>query len=344
MNVRPLGSTELMVSEFCLGTMTFGEQNSEAEAHAQLDLAFDRGVNFIDVAEMYPVPPRAETQGRTEAYVGSWLARQPRERVVLATKVTGPARGYDWIRGGPRLSPVQMRQALEGSLRRLRTDYVDLYQLHWPDRYVPMFGERDYDVSREREAVPMLEQIEALAGFVREGKVRYLGLSNETPWGVCEFMRLAGEHGLPRMATLQNAYHLLNRGFETGLAEVCHRLDVPLLAYSPLAFGILSGKYLDHPEADGRLSRYPAFGRRYAKPNVAEAAAEYVRIARSAGLDPARMALAFVAGRRFVGATIVGASTLQQLEINLGAAGMVLSREVLAEIEQVRLRYPDPAP
>ncbi|MEW6764981.1 MAG: NADP(H)-dependent aldo-keto reductase [Pseudomonadota bacterium] len=344
MNIRPLGTTDLRVSELCLGTMTFGEQNSEAEAHAQLDLAVAHGVNFIDVAEMYPVPPRGETQGRTEAYVGSWLARQVRDRLVIATKVTGPARGYDWIRGGPRISAAHLREALEGSLRRLRTDYVDLYQIHWPDRYVPMFGETSYDASREREAVPILEQLETLAGFVREGKVRHIGLSNETPWGVCEFMRLAREHGLPRIATIQNAYHLLNRTFETGLAEVCHHLEVPLLAYSPLAFGMLSGKYLDDPRADGRLTRYPAFGRRYAKPNVSPAAAEYVRIARAAGLDPARMALAFVASRRFVGATIIGATSLEQLEANLGAAGLVLSGDVLAEIEQVHLRYPNPAP
>lgn len=344
MNIRPLGTTDLRVSELCLGTMTFGEQNTEAEAHAQLDLAVAQGVNFIDVAEMYPVPPRAETQGRTEAYVGSWLARQPRERFVLATKVTGPARGYDWIRGGPRVSPEQLREALEGSLRRLRTDYVDLYQIHWPDRYVPMFGESSYDASFERETIPIRDQLETLAGFVREGKVRHIGVSNETPWGVCEFRRIAAEHGLPRIATIQNAYHLLNRTFETGLAEACHHLQVPLLAYSPLAFGTLSGKYVDEPQAAGRLNLFPGFGRRYAKPNVMPAVREYLRIAHAAGLDPAQMAIAFVATRHFTGSTIIGATTLDQLRTNLGAAGMTLSGDVLAEIEQVHLRYPNPAP
>ncbi len=344
MNTRKLGTTDLWVSELCLGTMTFGEQNTEAEAHAQLDLAVAHGVNFIDVAEMYPVPPRAETQGRTESYVGSWLARQARDRVVLATKVTGPARGYDWIRGGPRISPEHLREALEGSLRRLRTDYVDLYQIHWPDRYVPMFGESSYDASRERETIPIRAQLETLAGFVREGKVRHIGLSNETPWGLCEFMRLASEHGLPRIATIQNAYHLLNRTFETGLAEVCHHLEVPLLAYSPLAFGALTGKYIADRQAAGRLTLFPGFGRRYAKPNVMPAVREYLRIAREAGLDPARMAIAFVATRRFVGATIIGATSLDQLRTNLGAAGMTLPEDVLAEIEQVHLRYPNPAP
>lgn len=344
MNIRKLGTTDLRVSELCLGTMTFGEQNTEAEAHAQLDLAVAHGVNFIDVAEMYPVPPRAETQGRTEAYVGRWLARQARERFVLATKVTGPARGYDWIRGGPRISPEQLREALEASLRRLRTDYVDLYQIHWPDRYVPMFGESSFDASRERENVPIRAQLETLASFVREGKVRHIGLSNETPWGVCEFMRLAAEHGLPRIATIQNAYHLLNRTFETGLAEACHHLQVPLLAYSPLAFGALTGKYIADPQAPGRLNLFPGFGRRYAKPNVDPAVREYLRIARVADLDPARMAIAFVATRRFTGSTIIGATTLDQLRINLGAAGMALPEDVLDAIEEVHLRYPNPAP
>lgn len=345
MNTRPLGRTGLRVSELCLGTMTFGEQNTEAEAHQQLDMAIAHGVNFIDVAEMYPVPPRGETQGLSEAYVGNWLARQPRERIVLATKVTGPARGYDWIRGGPRILPAHLREALEGSLRRLRTDYIDLYQIHWPDRYVPMFGESAYDAARERETVPIETQLETLAEFIRAGKVRYIGVSNETPWGVCEFARLAEQHGLPRVATIQNAYNLLNRSFETGgLAEVSHHLNVPLLAYSPLAFGMLSGKYLNHAPSEARLNRFPAFGRRYGKPNVAPATAEYVSIARDAGLNPTQMAIAFAATRPFSGAAIIGATSLEQLRINLGAAGMTLPVDVLEAIETVQLRYPNPAP
>ena len=345
MNIRPLGMTDLRVSELCLGTMTFGEQNTEAEAHQQLDMAIAHGVNFIDTAEMYPVPPRGETQGRTEMYVGSWLARQPRDRIVLATKITGPGRGYDWVRGGPRISPEQLREALEGSLRRLRTDYIDLYQIHWPDRYVPMFGESLYDAERERETVPIRMQLETLAEFVRAGKVRHIGVSNETPWGLCEFVRLAEQHGLPRVATIQNAYSLLNRSFETGgLAEASHHLNVPLLAYSPLAFGVLSGKYIEEAPAGARLNRFPGFGRRYAKPNVAPAATEYVRVAREAGLEPAQMAIAFAATRRFTGAAIIGATSLEQLTVNLGAAGMSLPKDVLEAIETVQLRYLNPAP
>ncbi|MFP4271875.1 MAG: aldo/keto reductase, partial [Halothiobacillaceae bacterium] len=245
MNHRRIGHSDLQVSELCLGTMTFGEQNDLAEAHAQLDQAVAAGVNFIDTAEMYPVPPRAQTQGETERMVGQWLARQRREQLVVATKVTGPARGFDWIRGGPRITPAQIEQAIEDSLQRLRTDYVDLYQIHWPDRYVPMFGARHYLPEQSRETERIEVQLEALDRLVQAGKVRYLGLSNETPWGVMRFLQAAGERGAARIISVQNAYHLLNRSFESGgLAEVCHHEGVSLLPYSPLAFGLLSGKYL----------------------------------------------------------------------------------------------------
>ncbi|MGD9889616.1 MAG: NADP(H)-dependent aldo-keto reductase [Halothiobacillaceae bacterium] len=341
---RKLGWTEIDISALSLGTMTFGEQNSEAEAHAQLDMAREHGVNLIDVAEMYPVPPRAETQGLTEIFVGHWLARQPRDKVVLATKVTGPSRGFDWIRGGPRINAEHLRAALEGSLRRLRTDYIDLYQIHWPDRYVPMFGETAFDARRIHECTPILQQLEVLDEFVQSGKVRYIGLSNETPWGVSEFVRLAEKHGLPRIASIQNAYNLLNRTFEQGLAEVCYYTNVPLLAYSPLAFSWLTGKLHQSPQAEGRIQQFPNFGRRYAKPHVPEASAEYVRIAQEAGLDPAQMALAFVLEQPFVGSVILGATSLEQLKTNLGALDIQLPANVRGKLDLIHRRFPNPAP
>jgi aryl-alcohol dehydrogenase-like predicted oxidoreductase len=342
MEYRQLG--DLRVSALCLGTMTFGEQNSEAEAHAQLDYAVARGVNFIDTAEMYPVAPRAETVHRTEAYIGSWLKQQPRDRLVVATKIAGPARGFGWIRGGPRITREQLHAALDGSLRRLQTDYVDLYQIHWPDRYVPMFGATRYDAAQERDATPIAEQLQALAELVQAGKVRHIGLSNETPWGVMEFVRCAEQLGLPKIVSLQNAYHLMNRTFEAGLAEVCRHASVGLLAYSPLAFGWLTGKYLDNPQAHGRLTLFPGFGQRYAKPNVPAASREYVRIAREAGLNPAQMALAYARSRGFTTSVILGATTLEQLKENLDSAGLTLHEDVISQIEAVHRLYPDPAP
>jgi len=344
MELRRLGDSDLKVSSLCLGTMTFGEQNTEAEAHQQLDFAISRGVNFIDTAEMYPVPPKGETQGRTEAYVGSWLIKQPRDKLIAATKVTGPSRGFDWIRGGPRVERRQLEAALEGSLKRLQTDYVDLYQIHWPDRYVPMFGASSYNIGKEVETVPIEEQLAVLAEFVKAGKVRYVGLSNETPWGTCQFLQAAEKLDLPRIVSIQNAYHLMNRTFETGLAEVCRHANVGLLAYSPLAFGCLSGKYVDNPQARGRITLFPGFGQRYLKPNVSAATAEYVRIAREAGLDPAQMALAFVRARWFTASAIVGATTPEQLKSNLDSAQLMLGADVLEQIEKIHQQYPNPAP
>ena len=344
MEIRRLGASDLQVSALSLGTMTFGEQNSEADAHAQLDLAVSRGVNFIDTAEMYPVPPRAETQGRTESYVGTWLKQQPRDKLIIATKITGPSRGFSWIRNGPRIDRQQIAAAIDGSLKRLQTDYVDLYQIHWPDRYVPMFGATGYDVAQEHDAVTIAEQLEALAGLVKVGKVRHIGLSNETPWGVSEFVKCAEKTGLPKIVSVQNAYHLMNRSFETGLAEVCHHSKVSLLAYSPLAFGHLSGKYLADPSAKGRITLFPNFGQRYAKPNVPAASKEYVRIAQEAGLSPATMALAFARTRWFTSSVILGATNLKQLKENLDSAEVVLSAEALEKIEAAHRRYPNPAP
>ncbi|QID18709.1 NADP(H)-dependent aldo-keto reductase [Nitrogeniibacter mangrovi] len=345
MQYRRLGTSELVVSHVCLGTMTFGQQNTEAEGHAQLDAAFAAGVNFVDVAEMYPVPTRADTYGATERIVGTWLRRQPRDKVILATKIAGPGRALGWIRGGPRaMDASNLREALDGSLKRLQTDYVDLYQLHWPERNQPMFGQTGFDPSAERECTPIRDQLEALAGLVRAGKIRYVGLSNEHPWGVMRFVQLAREHDLPVVVSIQNAYNLLNRVFEYGLSEVCYRENVGLLAYSPLAFGHLSGKYLDQPDAAGRLTLFPHFGQRYEKPAVAAAVAEYAALARAHGLTPTQLALAFVYGRWFVTSTIIGATSLAQLQENLDCADMGMTEALEDAIAEVHARHTNPAP
>ncbi len=340
-----LGEGGPKVSAICLGTMTFGQQNDEAEGHAQLDRAFEHGINFIDTAEMYPVPAREETSGATERIVGSWLAGKPRERIVLATKAAGPARSLHWIRGGPpALDRANLRAAVEGSLRRLRTDYIDLYQLHWPERNQPMFGQWQYDPAKERACTPIRAQLETLAELVAEGKIRRIGLSNEHPWGVMEFARLATELKLPRVVSIQNAYSLLNRVFEYGLAEVCHRERIGLLAYSPLAFGLLSGKYLADPAASGRITLFAQFGQRYAKPNVAPAVAAYAALARRHGLAPTQLALTFVYRQTCVASTIIGATTMAQLEENLAAWNVDIAPELAAGIEAIHLQYSNPAP
>jgi aryl-alcohol dehydrogenase-like predicted oxidoreductase len=343
MNYRQLGNSPLRVSEIALGTMTFGEQNTLAEACAQLDYALAHGVNFIDTAEMYPVPGRAETQGRTEEYVGHWLRKQARDRLVIASKVAGPARGFAWIRGGPQaLDRANITAALEGSLRRLQTDHLDLYQIHWPERNVPMFGNSCYEPERERPCTSIEEQLTVLSELVQSGKVRYIGLSNETPWGIAEFLKVAERMGLQRVVSVQNPYNLINRVFEYGMHEMCHREQVSLLVYSPLAFGLLSAKYLDDPQAAGRMTLFPAFGQRYHKPHVAEAVAAYAGLAREHGLTPAAMALAFVRSRPFVTSTIIGATTLQQLGANLELPE--LSAEVLQGIAAIHARHSIPAP
>ena len=342
---RPLGRSTLVVPEVCLGTMTFGEQTSEQDAHKQLDFALDNGVNFFDTAEMYAVPAKAETCGASERILGRWLKRQKREQVLVATKVAGPSRNLDWIRGGPpALDRTNIRAAIDGSLQRLQTDYVDLYQLHWPERNQPMFGLWQYDPSKERECTPIREQLETLAELVREGKIRAIGLSNEHPWGIMQFLRLAEELGLPRVLCTQNAYNLVTRTFETSLAEVCHREQVGLLAYSPLAFGHLTGKYLDGHDTDGRISRWPAFGQRYSKPNVVPAVTAYVALAARHGLTPTQLALGFVRSRWFVSSTIIGASSLAQLQETLPATQTPISDDLLAEIDAIHLQYTNPAP
>ena len=343
MQTRPLGDTGIEVSRLCLGTMTFGEQNSEAEAHEQLDRAVAFGINFIDTAEMYPVPPRAETQGRTEAYIGSWLKhRGSRDDIILASKASGP--GPEHIRGGPRLSRDHLHQAIDASLSRLQTDYIDLYQLHWPERSANFFGKLGYAHDDEEDATPLEETLAALKELVDAGKVRAIGLSNDTPWGVMRALQLAETQGVPRVAAVQNPYNLLNRSFEVGLAEIAHRERVGLLAYSPLAFGMLSGKYLDGARPEGaRLTLFERF-QRYTNPQAQAATAEYVQIARDAGLDPARMALAFVNSRDFLTSNIIGATSMTQLESNLASESLRLDGQVLEAIEDVHRRYSNPAP
>ena len=343
MRYLQLGTSDLHVSDLCLGTMTWGEQNTIDDAHSQLDYAVAHGINCIDTAEMYPVPARATTQGRTEEYLGHWLKKQARDKIIIATKVTGPARGFDWIRGGPRVTATQIAQAVETSLQRLQTDYIDLYQIHWPDRNVPMFGQSAYDPEAERDAAPIAEQLAAFAALVKAGKIRHIGLSNETPWGVSEFIKVAELAGLPRAVSIQNAYNLINRVFEYGLAETCALEHIGLLAYSPLGFGMLTGKY-QVPGASGRLTLFPAFGQRYNKPNVDEAANAYAEIAHQAGMTPATLALAFVRSRWFASSTIIGATTMEQLKENIDSARVTLSADTIKAIDVVHARYPNPAP
>jgi aryl-alcohol dehydrogenase-like predicted oxidoreductase len=344
-NPRPLGRGNLVVPDVCLGTMTFGEQTSEADAHSQLDFALASGVNFLDTAEMYAVPPRAETCGVSESIVGRWLRRQQRDRIIVATKVAGPSRNLGWIRNGPpSLDRANIRAAIDGSLQRLQTDYVDLYQLHWPERNQPMFGQWQFDPAQERECTPIRAQLEALAELVAENKVRAIGVSNEHPWGVMQFVRLADELGLPRILCTQNAYSLVNRTFETALAEVCHREQVGLLAYSALAFGHLTGKYLADPAAPGRLTQWPAFGQRYGKPNVVPAVTAYAALAKRHGLTLTQLALGFVRSRWFVSSSIIGASSLAQLQETLPATRAPIAAELLAEIDAIHLRFTNPAP
>ncbi|EIC20010.1 NADP(H)-dependent aldo-keto reductase [Thiorhodovibrio frisius] len=346
MRYLPLGRTDIRVSEICLGTMTFGEQNTEAEAFEQLDYALDQGINFIDTAELYPVPPRGETQGLTETYIGNWLAeRKVRDKVILASKVVGAADWVPHIRNDQaKLDRSNIQKALNESLKRLKTDYLDLYQLHWPDRETNYFGKLGYEPPAEDKSVPLLETLQALDEQVKAGKIRHVGLSNETPWGTMTMLKLAEQQGLPRMVSIQNPYSLLNRTFEIGLAEVAMREDCGLLAYSPLGFGVLSGKYLNGARPAGaRVTLFSRFDR-YSNPEADKATADYVAIAHRHDLDPAQMALAWVNSRPFLTANIIGATTMEQLKANIASAEMHLSTEVMAEIEAAHQRQPNPSP
>ncbi|MGS2742258.1 NADP(H)-dependent aldo-keto reductase [Halomonas sp. LS-001] len=343
MQTRPLGKTGMEVSRLCLGTMTFGEQNTEAEAHEQLDRAVAFGINFIDTAEMYPVPPQANTQGLTERYIGSWLKqRSTRDDVIIASKVTGP--GLDHIRGGPRLTRKHIHQAIDASLERLNTDYIDLYQLHWPERKTNFFGKLGYTHHEDENATPLEETLSALKELVDAGKIRAIGLSNDTPWGVMKSLELADRLDLPRVASVQNPYNLLNRTFEVGLAEIAHREDVGLLAYSPLGFGVLSGKYLHGARPPkGRLTLFERFSR-YTSSEAETATQAYVELAQQHGLDPAQMALAFVNTRSFLTSNIIGATTMEQLESNLASESLKLDDEVLDAIDRIHHQMPNPCP
>ncbi len=344
MKYHKLGNTNIGVSLIGLGTMTWGEQNSEAEAHAQMDCAVSEGVNLFDAAEMYPVPPKADTQGRTEQCIGSWLKKSGRRgKVIIATKCTGPG-DFPYLRGGPRQSRRHLTEALEGSLKRLQTDTIDLYQIHWPDRPTNYFGKLGYTHREQPEAVSIEETLGALADFVKAGKVRHVGISNETPWGLAEYLRLSREKNGPRVVSIQNPYSLLNRTFEVGLAEFAHREQVGLLAYSPLAFGVLSGKYLGGAKpANTRLALFARF-QRYTGEQVEAATRAYVELARTHGLDPAQMALAYVNSRPFITSTLIGATTMEQLRSNIASANLVLTDDVLKGIEVIHKRIPNPGP
>ncbi|TGN41010.1 NADP(H)-dependent aldo-keto reductase [Marinobacter confluentis] len=345
MRTRSLGRTDVEVSEICLGTMTWGEQNSEREAAEQLDYATAEGVNFIDAAEMYPVPPRAETQGLTEVYLGNWLAKRGRrDDLVIASKVAGPGNGLTYLRNGPHLTGPHIRKACEDSLRRLQTDYIDLYQVHWPGRNSNFFGKLGYQHRPDEQATPIEETLEALHELVQEGKIRHIGISNETPWGTAEYLRLSHENNWPRVVSIQNPYNLLNRTFEVGMAEIACREQVGLLAYSPLAFGVLTGKYLNGKRPDGaRLSLYSRFAR-YTSQRGEEATRAYVELARQHGLSPARMALAYVTGRDFVTSNIIGGTSVEQLRENISSASLVLDDSLLSEIESLHHEFTYPCP
>lgn len=348
MEYRSLGRTGLQVSVIGLGTMTFGEQNTEAEGHAQIDRALDHGVNLVDTSEMYAVPPRVETYGSTERIIGAWIRKGgKRDRIILCSKVAGPghALGLDYVRGGDNaLDRQNILEAIDASLRRLQTDYLDLYQVHWPGRATNFFGRLGYQHVEADDATPIEETLEVLGELVQSGKVRHVGVSNETPWGLHRYLHIAHEQGLPRVASIQNPYSLLNRSFEVGLAEMAVKEDVGLLAYSPLGFGVLTGKFLDGARPpSARIVRWSRFVR-YSGPLAEQATAKYVAIARRHGLEPAQMALAFVNRQHFVASTLIGATTMAQLETNLASIEVRLSDDVIREIEEVHQTHPNPCP
>ncbi|WP_286786914.1 MULTISPECIES: NADP(H)-dependent aldo-keto reductase [unclassified Pseudomonas] len=345
MKHRSLGRTTISVSELCLGTMTWGEQNTQDEAFAQIDQAAEHGINFMDAAEMYPVPPRPETYGHTERIIGNYFKKRGnRDQWILTSKVAGPGNNISHIRDGNlKHNRQHIVAALEGSLERLQTDYIDLYQLHWPDRETNFFGKLGY-VHNDKTFTPLEETLEILNEQVQAGKIRHIGLSNETPWGTMRFLQLAEERGWPRAVTIQNPYNLLNRSFEVGLAEIAIREQCGLLAYSPLAFGMLTGKYANGARPEhARLTLFSRFTR-YNNPETMRATEQYVQLAKQHGLDPAQMALAYVTSRPFVTSNIIGATSLEQLQSNLDSANLTLSEEVVAGIEAIHKIQPNPAP
>ncbi|OUR71883.1 aldo/keto reductase [Methylophaga sp. 41_12_T18] len=348
MKYNSLGHSDIQVSAICLGTMTFGEQNTQQQANQQLDMAMEYGVNFIDTAELYAIPPKAETYGQTEAIIGNWLAKQDnRDDLVIASKIAGP--GADWVAhirdGKTQFNDLHIEQALNASLSRLQTDYLDLYQLHWPERQTNYFGRLGYQASEEeQELTPLRQTLEALEKQVKLGKIRQIGLSNETPWGMMQFLALAKQYDLPVIASVQNPYCLLNRSYEIGCAEISHREGVGLLAYSPLGFGVLTGKYLNGAlPKDSRLTKWPDYAR-YSNPQAVAATQAYVQLAKDNNLDPAQMALAYVNSRSFVAANIIGATTISQLKNNIESINIELDSELLESIENIHSQWPNPAP
>ena len=342
MKYKKLANTELEVSLICLGTMTYGEQNNEKEAHEQLDYSIDKGINFIDTAEMYAIPPREETQGKTEQIIGSWLSkRHDREKIILATKVAGP--GMEYLRGGSSLSKKHILQAVDGSLKRLQTDYIDLYQVHWPERKTNFFGRLGYEYSNEM-GVLIEETLDAMSMLVKSGKVKYIGISNETPWGTNKYLQLAKDAGHEKIITIQNPYSLLNRIYEVGLAEISQHENIGLLAYSPLGFGQLTGKYINKTEENTRLGLYGDWFTRYSNENCLNAVKEYSNIANKYNISLTHLALAFVNTRPFVASNIIGATTMKQLKENIASIEIDLSEEILEEINEVHLNQPNPAP
>lgn len=345
MEQRKLGTSDILVPSICLGSMNWGQQNSEAEAHEQLDYASSEGVNFIDTAEIYPIPPEPEKQGRTELYIGSWIEKRgKRDDLILASKVS-PSNILRTrsVEGTPTLDKASIREAIEGSLQRLKTDYLDLYQVHWPVRKTNFFGPRGYAHDPNDSSTSIEETLEALDEIVKEGLVRYVGVSNETPWGMNEYLRLSREKNLPRIVSIQNQYSLINRTFEVGLAEIAIKEQVPLLVYSPLSKGILTGKYLGGVFPEG--ARFTLFKRdieRYNPAHAQVAIQKYAELAQKHNMEPATLAIAFAASRDFVASVIIGATNLEQLKTNIEAGNITLSEEILQEIEAIHLEYPDP--